>query len=142
MKKPLKIFAVLALSGASLAVPMRAYCDAPADEWKAPPRAARKKNPNACDDKSIAAGKLVYDKQCLSCHGPQGHGDGTAAKDLNPKPHDLADAAIQSQSDGALFWKITEGRKPMPTFDKLITDDERWNVVNFVRTLAAKGGKQ
>ena len=66
--------------------------------------------------------------------GPAGHGDGTAAKDLNPKPRDLSVPAIASQSDGALFWKITEGKKPMPSFEKLISEDERWEAINFVRT--------
>ena len=83
----------------------------------------------------------MYAAQCLSCHGPAGHGDGPAAKDLNPKPRNLSDPAIQSQTDGSIFWKLTEGRKPMPTFDKLISEDDRWNVINYVRTLAAKEGK-
>ena len=107
------------------------------EEWKAPPRAARKKNPIAADDKSIASGKNVYAAQCLSCHGKTGKGDGPAAKDLNPKPHDLGDAKVGAQSDGALFWKLTEGRKPMPSFEKLITEDERWHVINYIRTFAA-----
>jgi len=108
----------------------------PEEEWKAPDRAARRKNPIPADEKSIAAGKQVYLKQCLSCHGPLGKGDGQAAKDLNPKPHDLSDPKIAAQSDGALFWKITNGRKPMPTFEKLIPKEEdRWKVVNYVRTL-------
>jgi len=107
------------------------------EEWKAPPRAARKKNPIPADDKSIAAGKTVYNAQCLSCHGKAGKGDGPAAKDINPKPHDLGDAKVGAQSDGALFWKLTEGRKPMPSFEKLTTEDERWHVINYLRTFAA-----
>ena len=132
----------LGIVAAALVLPLRTHADPAPEEWKAPPRAARKKNPIPSDETSLAAGKVVFTAQCLSCHGPAGRGDGPAAKDLNPKPRNLSEAAIQSQTDGAIFWKITEGRKPMPTFDKLITDDERWNVVNFVRTLAAKGGKQ
>jgi mono/diheme cytochrome c family protein len=108
---------------------------------KAHARAVRRKNPIPTDQKSTAAGKAVYAAQCLSCHGPAGHGDGPAAKDLNPKPRNLSDPAIQSQTDGSIFWKLTEGRKPMPTFDKLISEDDRWNVINYVRTLAAKEGK-
>ena len=104
--------------------------------WEAPPRAARKKNSVVSDAASIAAGKEVYAKQCLSCHGDEGKGDGPASKELNPKPHNLSDDAVVKQSDGALFWKITEGRKPMPTFDKTISETERWQVINFVRSLA------
>ena len=108
--------------------------DAPADEWKAPTRAAKKKNPVPADEKSIAVGKEVYIHQCLSCHGPTGRGDGPASKDLNPKPHNLGAANVAEQSDGALFWKITEGKKPMPSFEKLISEDERWHVINYIRT--------
>ena len=107
------------------------------DEWKAPARAAKKKNPIPADAKSIAAGKAVYIAQCLSCHGNSGRGDGPASKDLNPKPRDLGAPNVAAQTDGALFWKLTEGRKPMPSFEKLITEDERWHVINYIRTFAA-----
>ena len=114
--------------------------DAPADDWKAPARATKKPNPVPVNAASIAAGKKVYAGNCLACHGVAGKGDGPAANALNPKPRDLSDAAIQSQTDGSMFWKLTEGKNPMPAFDKLIAENDRWNVINYVRTLA-KGGK-
>ena len=126
---------------ATFIAPIGSRADTPPEEWKAPARAARRKNPIPADEKSHAAGKVVYAAQCMSCHGPEGKGDGPAAKDLNPKPRNLSDPKIQEQSDGSIFWKITEGRKPMPTFDKLITEDDRWQVINYVRTLKAKEGK-
>ncbi len=107
-------------------------------EWNAPARAARRKNPQPADEKSLAAGKDVYIKQCLSCHGDHGKGDGPAAANLNPRPHDLGAAKVAAQSDGALFWKITEGKAPMPSFDKLIPEDQRWAVVNYIRTFAPR----
>jgi mono/diheme cytochrome c family protein len=110
--------------------------DSSSPPWIAPARAARKKNPIAPDDKSIAAGKAVYVAQCLKCHGDAGKGDGPSAKDLSPRPKDLSDPNIAGQSDGALFWKITTGRKPMPTFENLTSEEDRWNVVNYLRTLA------
>jgi mono/diheme cytochrome c family protein len=133
-------FVTLAVGGA-LVVPLYSQADPAPEEWKAPSRAARKKNPIPADAQSIAAGKVVYAAQCYSCHGPAGHGDGPAAKDLNPKPRNLSDPAIQSQTDGSIFWKLTEGKKPMPTFEKLIPENDRWHVINYVRTLAAPGGK-
>jgi mono/diheme cytochrome c family protein len=120
----------------------------PPDEWKAPARAARKKNPIAADAASVATGKAIFVKQCLSCHGPLGKGDGPQAKDLQKKPGDLSNPKLWEQTDGALFWKISEGKKPMPTFEKLTTEEERWNVINYVRTLSpapatqAKGDTQ
>ena len=138
--------AVAALAAAMLvADPIRSLADDAGkgqQEWKAPARAARKKNPIPADEKSIAAGKKVYVAQCLSCHGEAGKGDGPAAKDLNPKPRNLSDPKIQEQSDGSIFWKLTEGKAPMPTFSKLLSEDERWQVINYVRTLKKKeGGK-
>ena len=133
--------AVVAILTAAYILPIRSFADTPQDEWKAPARAARKKNPLAADERSVAAGSAVYSAQCVSCHGPAGHGDGPAAKDLNPKPRNLAEAKIQAQTDGSIFWKLTEGRKPMPTFEKLISEEDRWNVINYVRTLKGKAGK-
>jgi len=125
------------LVGASFrAAPTRGQGQDP-QEWKAPARAARKKNPIPADEASIAAGRKVYVAQCLSCHGEKGHGDGPASKDLTPKPRDLATPAIATQTDGAIFWKLTEGRKPMPSFEKLISEDERWQVINFIRTYSS-----
>ena len=110
--------------------------DAPPDDWKAPARAARKQNPIPTTSDSVAAGTKAYAANCLACHGATGKGDGPAAIACNPRPKDLSDPKISSQSDGELFWKITEGKKPMPAFDKLLSDTDRWNVVNYVRVLA------
>ena len=114
--------------------------DAP--KWEAPARAARKKNPIAADEKSLALGKAVYVKECSSCHADTGKGNGSAAKDLNPKPNDLTVAKVWEQTDGVLFWKITEGRKPMPGYEKLLSEDDRWHVINYMRgTFAPKDSK-
>ena len=116
--------------------------DSSSPPWVAPSRAARKKNSIAPDEASIAAGKAVYIAQCLKCHGDAGKGDGPSAKDLNPRPKDISDPVVASQTDGALYWKITTGRKPMPTFKDLISDDDRWNVVNYLRTLEPAASTQ
>ena len=119
---------------ASLAFP----ASAKDEEWKAPARAARKKNPVSADEKSLAMGKELYAKECLSCHGAAGKGDGSAAKDLDKPPGDLSKPKMWEQSDGELFWKITEGKKPMPSEEKTFTEEQRWHVVNYIRTLAPK----
>ncbi len=101
------------------------------------PRRAEK-NPVPADENSLAAGKAVYAKECLSCHGNAGKGDGPAAKDLEKNPGDLSKASMWDQTDGALFWKLTEGKKPMPSFEKNLSEEQRWQVINYIRTLAPK----
>ncbi len=129
------IFAVLVALGFALGifVPI-ARSDEKPEEWKAPPRAEKRPNPVPSDDKSIAAGKAAYVANCLACHGAKGKGDGPAAVSLQQKPGDLSSAKVQQESDGALFWKITEGRKPMPSFEKLLNETQRWQVIDYVRT--------
>lgn len=111
--------------------------DKPKD-WKAPRRAARKKNPEKATAASIAAGKRTFQKECVSCHGAKGKGDGAAAKDFKIKPRDLTSAVIAKQSDGTLFWKITNGRAPMTAFKTLLTEKKRWQVINYIKTLGGK----
>lgn len=108
------------------------------EEWKVPARAAKKKNPVPADESQVAQGLALYRKECLSCHGETGRGDGPGAKDLEKPAGNLADPKMWSQTDGTLFFKITEGRKPMPTFEKMFTDEQRWQIVTYVRTLAPK----
>jgi mono/diheme cytochrome c family protein len=104
-------------------------------QWVAPARWVRRTNPVPADRASIAAGKAVYIAQCLECHGAAGKGDGRSAKDLNPQPRDLTDTLVRSQSDGALFWKLTTGREPMPEFDDQVSERDRWNTINYLRVL-------
>ena len=135
--KSLGIFAaMLALVLALCVFVPAARSDEKPDEWKAPPRAEKRPNPVPADAKSLAAGKTAYTANCLACHGVKGKGDGPAAVSLERKPGDLSSAKVQQETDGALFWKITEGRKPMPSFEKLLSETQRWQVVNYVRTFA------
>ena len=108
---------------------------APLEPWVAPSRAAKKANPEHADSNSLNVGKRVYERECMACHGSKGMGDGPKAADLERRPGNLADPAMWDQSDGALFWKLTEGRAPMPATKTLLSDDERWHVINYVRTL-------
>ena len=127
-KTPL-ILALAAFAGFSvLAQTAKPY------DWVAPSRAAKKPNPVASTPDSLAKGKAFYTRECASCHGPSGRGDGPKAGTLAQKPRDLSDPGIQGQSDGSIFWKLTEGKSPMPTYAKS-SEDERWSVINYVRTL-------
>lgn len=131
------VLVALAL-GALVLATSQADESAPAEKWTAPPRAVRKKNPTTADAKSVNDGKLLYQQECRACHGDAGKGDGPTAKDLEKAPGDLSNTKMWDQTDGELFWKITNGRKPMPSFEEKFTDEQRWSVVNYIRTLAPK----
>ena len=131
-------FAALLTVGASLVLVAEHKRPPPAkDPWTAPARAAQRKNPVPSDTASIEAGKTIYAKNCTSCHGKTGHGDGPGAKDLDVDPGMFSAAKFTAQTDGEIFWKISEGRKPMPKYETKLTEEERWKVINYVRTLTA-----
>ena len=117
-----------------LAVSAPAQKESP-QPWKAPGYAARKKNPVAKTPVSLKIGKLFFTSLCSSCHGNGGKGDGPAAAALDPKPRDLTQGDWHLQTDGALFWKIRTGRAPMPVFAATMTEEQTWQVIQFLRTL-------
>lgn len=131
------VFSIFAFGLLFLAIPYSLGAGAE-EEWKAPARAAKKTNPVPADEKSIAAGKAVYIKECLSCHGTAGKGDGPASVSLDRSPGDLSKTKMWEQTDGALFWKITTGKKPMASYEKILSDEQRWQVINYARTLAPR----
>ncbi len=103
------------------------------DGWRVSPRKAKIINPIPADDASLALGKKIYQRECLECHGKTGKGDGPEASELEKTVGDFTDPKMLEQSDGAIFWKISTGRRPMPGFKKLLTDEERWHVINYIR---------
>ena len=105
-------------------------------KWTAPAAERGKKNPVSVSESSLAAGQKVYVKRCLACHGKAGKGDGPDAADLGIHPAKLSDPAVRAQTDGELFWKITVGKKPMPSYGTRLSPTDRWNVINYLRTLA------
>jgi mono/diheme cytochrome c family protein len=108
------------------------------EKWTAPAAEARKKNPVAVSESSIAAGQKIYLKRCVACHGKTGNGDGPDAADLGIHPAKLSDPVIREETDGALFWKITVGKKPMPNYGTRLSPADRWNVINYLRSLARR----
>jgi mono/diheme cytochrome c family protein len=103
-------------------------------EWAAPADAKNMKNPV----KGVGNAKKSIDTNCASCHGAAGKGDGVAAAALPPpKPADWTSEKVQKQTDGEIFWKITNGRGAMPPW-KHLPEKDRWELVNFIRTLKKK----
>src|SRR5262245_13087293 len=140
--KMLRIFdlviAVLAVLMFSYSTNSAAAADPKSDKWVSPPASAAKKNPTAPTQESIAAGQKIYLKTCAMCHGKTGDADGPAVIELNIHPAKLSDPQLAAQSDGALFWKITTGKNPMPAYGKRLSETDRWNLVNYVRTLSKR----
>ena len=107
-------------------------------KWDAPALQAQRKNPIIANETSFEAGRKIYFKRCAPCHGNSGNGDGPDAADLGIHPAKLSDPKIRGESDGALFWKISVGKKPMPDYGSRLSATDRWNAVNFVRSLTGK----
>ena len=111
---------------------------------KVPTEAAKRANPLARSETVIAAGQDVYRRACQSCHAASGKGDTPAASAFSHRPSDFT-KGFKGQTDGELFWKITKGGGPMPGYETTLTDEQRWQVIHYLRTLelesAAKGGQ-
>lgn len=112
------------------------------NDWQAPEEAKKTKNPAPASATALAAGKSVYADKCASCHGDNGNGQGDQASLYAVKPQDFTDAHLMNEvTDGELFWKISEGRRPMPGFKKQLTEEQRWQVVDYIRTFSKRPGK-
>ena len=122
----------------TLSVGLASLLSAHGDEpWPVPKNEAARKNPVAATEQSHAQGKPLYEKTCSMCHGAEGRGDGPMAAKLPAKPSDFTDAHMTGEmTDGGIFWKMREGRGAMPSFKKLLTGEERWHLVNYLRALA------
>ena len=106
-------------------------------EWKVPEEAKLRKNPIPPSPAARAAARVIYEDKCANCHGETGKGDGPEAAMYYPSPKSLVDASQMSGvTDGEIFYQISEGRKPMPSFKKRLTEEQRWQLVIFVRSLA------
>lgn len=105
--------------------------------WVAPKAIRKLKNPIPVTQESLNSGAQLFHENCASCHGETGVGDGPTGKFLKKKPANLTDSKLMSEeTDGSLFWKISEGRAPMPAWKGDLKKTERWELVNYVRTLA------
>ena len=103
------------------------------EKWEAPAEAKKLKNPLAKSDKVLAQARKVFETNCVPCHGPKGLGDGPAAAALPVKPANWTSPSTQGMTDGEIFWKITNGRGPMPPW-KHLPENDRWAMVHFIRT--------
>ena len=106
------------------------------NKWEPPKEADNVKNPLAGNTTVLKGAKVLYTSYCVPCHGDKGKGDGVAAASLATKPADHSGNLVQNQSDGALFWELSEGHNPMPAYKTALTETQRWSLINYIRTLA------
>jgi mono/diheme cytochrome c family protein len=107
-------------------------------QWNIPEEDKRRVNPIQPSREVINAARGIYLDKCSQCHGTSGKGDGPDAATYYPSPTNLTDAShINSVTDGEIFYQISQGRKPMPAFKKRLTEEQRWQLVLFVRAFAA-----
>ncbi len=126
--KSLIAFALIFLSQQALAQKPSA--------WVVPAKYIDLKNPTKPDSATLTSAKALYIKYCAPCHGITGKGDGPANASLNPNPANHTSILMLNETDGALWYKITTGRNPMPENKSILTENERWGLVTYIRTLA------
>ncbi|HEY3390584.1 MAG TPA: cytochrome c [Prolixibacteraceae bacterium] len=104
--------------------------------WTIPAKYKSMKNTAKANAELEKVGKLLYTKHCKSCHGGTGLGDGPKAASMKTKINSFKDGKFQAQTDGEIYYQSFVGRDEMPNFEKkILEEDERWAIVNFVRTL-------
>ncbi len=103
-----------------------------------PEEAKKMKSPIGATAENIAAGNKLFDQKCSVCHGDDGKGNTDMAGSLPKKPADLTRKEMESISEGEIFWLVSNGlpQSGMPSFKTKLSDNEKWQVVAFVRNLS------
>ena len=105
------------------------------DMWMAPEQKAHAVNPVPADNKSVARGKKLFLQNCSACHGENAEGLDAQTVGLEKSPPNLKER-IKMHPDGDFFWKIQEGRGDMPSFNQDLTEEQIWEVINYIRSEA------
>jgi mono/diheme cytochrome c family protein len=135
MKRHKSIFATAVILFMSISlISMNAFGQQQAKPWPVPDEYKNMKNPVAKGDASNKAGMVLYTKYCASCHGKTGLGDGVKTRTLKDFAGDFSGSYYQDQTDGEHFYKTKVGRGEMPKYEGKLTDEDMWNIVNYMRT--------
>ena len=111
------------------------FVNAQNEDWSAPSAADKIVNPLKGNSDATKKGKKLYQQMCAICHGDQGKGDGIAGAALDPPPGNFITKKVQAQTDGAIFWKMTTGSPPMIAYAEFLKEEQRWQLVNYIREL-------
>jgi mono/diheme cytochrome c family protein len=134
MKKSILFTSLTAVMAAFLLMSFAGFQQKKAEPWPVPAEYKNMANPVKADDASVKLGMAAYNKNCASCHGKAGLGDGPKGRSLKTFSGDFSGAEYQKQTDGEHFYKTKFGRGEMPAYDKKIPDTEMWHMINFMRT--------
>lgn len=121
MKKVLLLLTIVSLWGLKVS----------AQTWEVPEDKKARVSPFKFTPETVAKGQDIFKRNCTACHGEPTKGN---FQPLVPPPGDPANDKFQKQTDGALFFKITTGRGPMPTFKEILSEEERWDVISYFRS--------
>lgn len=115
---------------------------------RAPAEAKALANPIPLSDQVLLEGERIYQTKgtCFTCHGTTGRGDGPAGLELNPRPRNFTNPRFHElRTDGEMFWVIRNGSPGTRMFSyspSIITEDEAWKVIHYLRTLPTRAGTQ
>jgi len=136
MKNPTKLIAIFSTFIFLLTINL-SMAQKAGSPWVIPAKYKTMKSLVKAGDPSIAStGKELFNKNCKSCHGSKGLGDGPKAASLDTSTGDFSSAKFQAQTDGEIYYQSFVGRDAMPNFEKKIIDEnDRWAVVYYIRTM-------
>ncbi|HEY1008610.1 MAG TPA: cytochrome c, partial [Daejeonella sp.] len=103
------------------------------EPFKAPAWADTIKNPIGTSAEIISRGEELYNLYCFACHGETGYGDGAAGGAMGVKPANFHDPKFIKQKDGAIFWKLTNGKGNMPPFKEILKEEQRWELIAYLK---------
>jgi len=135
MKKLFKNSSIIISAMVIMSFMLFAFTPGNQKPWNVPAKYKSMKSPVKSDPTSINTGKALYAKQCKSCHGGKGIGDGPKAASLKTKIMPFASKDFKAQTAGEKYYESFVGRDEMPNFEKKILDEsDRWSLINYIDT--------
>lgn len=127
------LFASVILTAFAATQVVNAQAQKAAEPWPVPAADKAKVNPTPNDDATLKLGMTSWMKNCASCHGKTGLGDGPKGRMTKTHPGNFSTAAFQASTDGELFFRTKAGRSEMPAYANKIPDNEIWAMVHHMR---------
>ena len=104
-------------------------------DWAIPAEATDLNSPVAGSPDALKKGQSVFESRCRPCHGPEGKGNGPLSDPAHPAADLTAGVKADLAPDGILFYRVWNGKRPMPAFKSELTPDDVWAVVEYIKTL-------